>query len=219
MTKFHMIFDIESRATTEDHIGYQMMEHFVPEPGGGNSSRRGQCEEADPSITPRWCFQEIVTAVAMRCVAHADGSFEPIEFVTLSQPRLDERAIIQSLFDLIASMPADDAELVTFGGANHDVPLLVVRAMSHGLALPRGWAWMAFGGHGKGPHLDLLRVITGGFKLKLLHMAELAAVMDIPAKVTQPAWAVKCFIAAGDWVKVEEMCECDVATTALLFAS
>lgn len=219
MTKFHLIFDIESRATTEAHTRYQMMERFVPKPDGGDSGRRGQRGPSDPLTTPRWCFQEIVTAVAMKCIGHVDGSIEPVEFVTLSKALLDERAIIQGLFDLIASMPANDAELVTFGGAGHDLPLLVVRAMSHGLSLPRGWGWMAFGGHGKVPHLDLLRVTTGGLKIKPLHMAELAALMDIPAKVTEPAWAAARHIAAENWAKVEEMCESDVATLSLLFAS
>lgn len=219
MTKFHLIFDIESRATTEAHQRYQAMERYVPKPGTADSGRRGQRRDADPLTVPRWPFQEIVTAVAMKCIEHADGGIEPIEFVTLSMPDLDERAIIQGLFALIASMPAEKSELVTFGGAHHDLPLLAVRAMRHGLTLPKGWGWMAFGSQGKVPHLDLLRVMTGGFKLKAVHMAELAAVFDVPAKVSDAAWSAARHIDAGRWNTVQSMAECDVATTAMLFAS
>lgn len=219
MAKFHLIFDIESRATTDAHQRYQAMERYVPKPGTADSGRRGQRRESDPLTTPRWPFQEIVTVVAMKCIEHCDAGIEPVEFVTLSMPELDERAIIEGLLNLIASLPINDSELVTFGGANHDLPLLAVRAMRHGLTLPKGWGWLGFGSQGKVPHLDLLRVMTGGFKLKAVHMAELAAVFDIPAKVSDAAWSAARHINAGRWEMVASMAECDVATTCLIYAS
>lgn len=219
MTKFHLILDIESRVEPTAHVRYQIMERFVPNPEGGDSGRRGQRGADDPLTTPRWPFQEIVTAVAMTCVEHADGNIEPLEMVTLSKPDLGEREIIEGLFAVIAGLPVADSELVTYGGANHDLPLLVVRAMSHGLTLPKGWGWMAFGGHGKVPHIDLLRVITGGFKLKAVHMAELAALIDVPAKVTDAAWSAARHIKDERWATIKCLAECDVITTALLFAS
>ena len=219
MINVHLIFDIESRATVEAHQRYQMMERFVPTPGAADSGRRGQRGDADPLTTPRWPFSEIVTVAAMKCIEHPDGNVEPVEFTTMSMPEFDERAVIEQLFALIGTIPADTSRIVTFGGANHDLPLLAVRAMIHGLTLPKGWDWMAFSGEGKAAHLDLLRVMTGGFRMKAIHMAEFAAIIDVPAKVSDAAWSAARHIKDGNWDMVQSMAECDVATTALLYAS
>jgi len=141
MTELHPILDIKSRVSIAAHVRYQMMERFVPTPGGGDSKRRGQRGADDLLTTPRLPFQQIVTAVAMTRVEHADGNIEPLERMTLSNPVLDEREIIEGLFAVIASLPVGESELVMFGGANHDMPLLVVRAMSYGLTSPKGWDW------------------------------------------------------------------------------
>ena len=61
--------------------------------------------------------------------------------------------------------------------------------------------------------------MTGGTKLKLVHMSEFAAVLDIPAKLKGRASSVDHHIRAKDWNSVQEMCEVDVITTALLYAS
>lgn len=219
MTELHPILDIKSRVSIAAHVRYQMMERFVPTPGGGDSKRRGQRGADDLLTTPRLPFQQIVTAVAMTRVEHADGNIEPLERMTLSNPVLDEREIIEGLFAVIASLPVGESELVMFGGANHDMPLLVVRAMSYGLTSPKGWDWMAFGSQGKVPHLGLLRAVTGAFKLKAIHMVELAGLLDVPAKVSDVAWSTARHIKDERWGTVQTMCECDVITAAQLFAT
>lgn len=50
------------------------------------------------------------------------------------------------------------------------------------------------------------------------HMSEFAAVIGLPAKMTAAPWAAAELIRRGQWRKVEEMCEADCITTALLFA-
>src|SRR3546814_11963160 len=76
---------------------------------------------------------------------HADGNLDIAQFVTLSQPDLDERAMVADLFQLLQTWP--DAELVTWAGMVHDIPLIMMAAYSHGLTLPRGWRWLSFGGN------------------------------------------------------------------------
>lgn len=215
---YKLIIDLETHVSSAEHARYQAMERFSPTAGQADSGRRGKHGDEDPLTTARWPFQQIVTAVIMKCTM-ADGNISPIELITLSAPDYDEREILEGIFSILKRTPASQAEIVTYGGADHDIPLLIARAMRHGLTLPQGWSKLAFGGRGPAPQLDLLRILTGGTKLKLVHMSEFAAMLDIPAKIKGRASSVEYHIRAKDWDSVQEMCEVDVITTALLYAS
>lgn len=54
--------------------------------------------------------------------------------------------------------------------------------------------------------------------MKPVHMAEVLASLDIPAKMSVPAFAVARMIYAEQWDAVQEACEGDVISTALLLA-
>jgi len=57
----------------------------------------------------------------------------------LSRPDRDKREVLTGSFDVLASVSADRAELITGGGTNHDISLLLARSMRHGLTLLRSW--------------------------------------------------------------------------------
>ena len=107
---------------------------------------------------------------------------------------------------------------MSWAGMLHDVPMLSLAAMRHGLTLPPGWRWMGFGGNDPARHLDFARTTNGGFKMKPVHMAEILATLDIPAKISVPAFAVARMIYSGQWDAVQEACEGDVISTSLLLA-
>lgn len=211
-----VVLDLES-AVVEDagHRRYQAMERWVP--SDGRPSRRGYQRSEDPLICPRWPFQTITTAAIMVLVEHIDGNIDVSRFVTLSAPEHDEREVLVGLLQVLADAPTG-AELCTWSGMMHDGPLLVAGCMRHGLTLPKGWGWLGFGSGDPVRHLDLARVMTGGFKMKPVHMAEVLAAMDIPGKLTVPPFAVTEHIYAGQWDIVQEACEGDVISTALLLA-
>lgn len=213
----YVVLDIESAVTDETgHRRYQQMERWTP-PTDGQPSRRGYTRSEDPCQTPRWPFQTIVTAAIMVLVEHDDGGIDVGRFTTVSQPDYDERAIVAGILQVLAEAPPG-AELVSWAGMLHDVPMLSLAAMRHGLTLPKGWGWFAFGGNDPVRHLDFARTTTGGFKMKPVHLAEVLASLDIPAKISVPAFAIARLIYAGDWDTVQEACEGDVISTALLLA-
>lgn len=213
----YVVLDIESAVTDETgHRRYQAMERYVPS-DDDQPSRRGYKRSEDPLTTPRWAFQTIVTAAAMVLVEHPDGNIDVSRFVTLSQPDQDERAVIAGILQVLADAP-EGAELVSWAGMIHDVPLLTLGAMRHGLTLPKGWGWLGFGGNDPVRHIDFARTTTGGFKMKPVHMAEILASLDIPGKISVPAFAVARLIYAEQWDAVQEACEGDVISTALLLA-
>lgn len=209
-----VIIDLESAVVDDTaHKRYQAMERWVPEPG--KKSRRGYKRSEDPNQTPRWVFQTVTTAVVMVLIEHQDGNVDIQRLETFSAPRHDEAAVISQLLKVLEDAPVG-AELVTYGGRMHDVPILHMAAMRYGLTLPRGWEWIAFGGVGRTPHLDLGHITTGGSKMKQIHEAEVLAALNIPAKIVAPAWTVTKMIYAGAWDQVMEMCEGDVISTALM---
>lgn len=213
----YVALDVESAVLDETaHKRYQHMERWTPQPNNQHS-RRGYKRSEDPLQTPRWPFQTIVTASIMLLVEHSDGNVEVSRFVTLSAAEHSERAIVEGVLRVLADTPIG-AELVSWGGAWHDLPLLTLGAMKHGLSLPRDWSWMAWGGEGRVRHIDFARVLTGGSKMKPVHMAEYAAALNIPAKLSAAPYLVSKLIAVGEFELVEEICEGDVITTALLLA-
>jgi hypothetical protein len=211
-----VVFDLESAFLDDTaHKRYQAMERWAP--AEGRPSRRGYKRADDPLRTPRWPFQTITTAAIMVLVKHVDGNIDVSRFVTLSAPEHDEREVIAGVLQVLEEAPAG-AEIVSWGGKMHDCPLLVAACMRYGLTLPSDWKWLSFCGSNASRHLDLAREITGGFKMKPVHMAEVLAAMDIPAKMSAPAFAVARLIEAGQWDIVQEACEGDVISTALLLA-
>lgn len=211
----YIMIDVESAVIDRSaHARYVAMERPSPEDLAGQNMDR---QKLGPILHPRWPFQTIVTASAMVLNVHAEGNVEVGDFETWSAPDLDERGVLEGLFDLVGRTPKG-AELCSWGAAMHDIPLIMCAAMKHGLTLPDAWRWMAFGGDGRQKHIDLARLFTSGFKIKPVHQAEYAAALDVPAKMTAAPHMVAKFIKAGAWDLVQEVVEGDVITGALLLA-
>jgi hypothetical protein len=216
-TRSFVIFDIESAVLDlTAHRRYQQMERWVPT-ADDRPSRPGYLRGDDPLRTPRWPFQTLTTASVLVAREHIDGGLDVVRFVTYSAPVCDEKAVVAGVLKELADAP-EGADLCTFGGAMHDIPLLIAAATRHGLTLPRGWAWMAFGGKNAGRHVDLLRIYTGGFAMKPVHQGELLAAFDLPGKLVAKPAAVARLIEAKQWSLVQEICECDVVSELLLLA-
>ena len=211
----YIIIDLES-AVLDDvgHRRYQAMERWSPGPDD-QRSRRGYQRHEDPLKTPRWVFQRVVTASVMRLAEHPDGNVEIAAFDTFSAPDHDERGVIAGVLQALHDAPKG-TELISWGGAMHDLPVLLGAVLRHKMTLPEDWRWMAYGGDGRVHHVDFARVLTGGFKMKPIHQAEYAAALDIPAKITAAPFMVAKLINQGRWDLIAEICEGDVITGACL---
>lgn len=214
--RYWIIIDVES-AVLDDaaHKRYQAMERWVPREG--KPSRRGYKRSEDPLTCPRWVFQIITTAALMVLREDEQGGIDVSRFVTLSAPEHDEAQVLQGILQVLADAP-DHAEIVSWMGLAHDIPLVISGCMRHGLTLPRKWCWLAHGGYHKDRHIDLARSYTAGMRMKPIHLAEVLAAMNIPGKLTAPPFAVTGLIYAGRWDEVQSACEIDVISTALLLA-
>ena len=211
-----IVLDLESAVIDDTaHKRYQSMERWVP--SEDKPIRRGYRRSEDPLCCPRWVFQTVTTASMMLLIQDDQGGIDVSRFITLSAPDYDERSVLKGILQVLADAP-DNAELCTWMGLAHDIPILVSGCMRHGLTLPQGWGWLAHGGYHKSRHLDLARSYTAGMKMKPIHLAEVLAAMDIPSKITAPAFAIAQMIYAGHWDAVAESCETDVISTSCLLA-
>lgn len=211
-----IVLDIESAVLDDTaHQRYQAMERWVP--SDDKPIRRGYRRSEDPLTCPRWVFQTVTTAAIMVLIEDAQGGVDVSRFVTLSAPDHDERAVLAGIIQVLAEAPAD-AEIVSWAGLAHDLPLFTNACLKHGLTLPSDWKWLAWGGYHRDRHIDLAQRWTAGMRMKPIHLAEVAAVMDLPAKLTAPPFAVTGLIYAGRWDEVQSACEVDTLTIALLLA-
>lgn len=211
-----IVLDIESAVLDDTaHQRYQSMERWVP--SDNKPIRRGYQRSEDPLTCPRWIFQSVFAAAIMVLVEDAQGGIDVRQFTTLSAPDEDERAVLAGILRVLEKAPRD-AEICTWGGLAHDVPILIAGCMRYGLTLPYGWGWLAHGGFHRERHIDLARALTGGMKMKPIHLSEVLAAMNIPGKITAPPFAIARLIEAGQWDQVQEACEVDVISAACLLA-
>lgn len=212
-----VVIDLESAVVDESgHRRYQQMERWSPI-DAPQPSRRNYTRSEDPLTTPRWVFQTIVCASIMVLVEQPGGGVDVSAFETFCAPEHDERQVIAGVLRVFADAPPQ-AELASWSGAAHEAPMLVLAACRHGLTLPPRWRWLAYNGGDPKRHVDFARTVTNGLRMKPIHQAEVAAALDIPAKLTAPAFSIAKMIYAGRWAEVRDACEGDVITLALIAA-
>lgn len=212
-----VVLDLESVVIDETgHKRYQRMERWSPT-HDAQPSRRNYTRSEDPCQTPRWVFQTVVTASVMVLAEQPGGGVDVTAFETFSAPECTERQVIAGVLKVLADAPPQ-AELASWSGASHEAPILVLAACRHGLTLPARWRWLAYNGGDPHRHVDFARSVTGGLRMKPIHQAEVAAALDIPAKLTAPAFSVAKLIKAGRWAEIRDICEGDVITLAMIAA-
>lgn len=210
-----VMLDLESAVIDESgHKRYQRMERWSPA-HDAQPSRRHYTRSEDPCQTPRWVFQTVVTASVMVLAEQPGGGVDVTAFETFSAPECTERQVIAGVLKVLGAAPPQ-AELASWSGASHEAPILVLAACRHGLTLPVRWRWLAYNGGDPHRHVDFARSVTGGLRMKPIHQAEVAAALDIPAKLTAPAFSVAKLIEAGRWAEVRDICEGDVITLAMI---
>lgn len=207
--RFVVVLDAELAYDHEAHARYQMAERFLPVDAGHLSPREMR---TDPRVTPRWPCHRITT-LSWLVMTEAEDGLRPVRLETPGLPEQDEAAALRAFFadmDLLGHV-----RIVTWGGFHADLPQIMIGAMDAGLRLPPSltglqspWRRDASG------HLDLCGEMCGG--AVPAHLAEIAARLGIPAKLTCRPDLVSQLMQQGKWSAVRSVCEGDVWTTSAL---
>jgi predicted PolB exonuclease-like 3'-5' exonuclease len=166
----------------------------------------------DPLINIRWPFRRPV-AISWLILQKDDGGIlSPVRLKTVGLPEYSEQQMLSEFFMDIASL--EQFMMVSWGGCFADIPRLLLAAMNQGMTLPASLHSFARPFDRKRPHFDLMKAVSGG--TDNVHLTEVAAAMEIPAKTLGVPTAVAGFIAAGKWSSVKAVCEGDVIATAFI---
>ena len=158
---------------------------------------------------PRWLLHRIVAASVLAVDESRDSP--SMRLWSYSVDQFCEEDIVAKLETHIEKAHT----VVTFNGAAYDLPLLRARAMTY-RSLPAP-AIGALVGTRTAKHVDVALALSGGNSASRPSLAEVAAVLDLPAKREIAGNSVPALAAAGDHARLVRHCETDVLTTWLFW--
>jgi predicted PolB exonuclease-like 3'-5' exonuclease len=166
-------------------------------------------------------LQRVVT---ISCVLRTTEGFR---VWSLSEPELDEGAIIQRFFDGIEKF---SPQIVSWNGGGFDLPVLHYRALVHGVAAPRYWdlgdgdyadsrdfKWNNYISRYHTRHLDLMDLLALYQPRASAPLDELAKLMGFPGKLGMDGGKVWSAWLDGQIAEIRDYCETDVVNTYLVF--
>lgn len=167
---------------------------------------------------PTWAHRVIVVGYARfdgadRLISH--GVIATPENVTDADGT--ERSLIEGLTAAIGSGPRRPI-LVTYNGRGFDLPVLALRALCHGVALP--WYYRdrnVRARHSDDGHLDLCDWLADHGAIRAGSLDALARLVGLPGKGEIDGAHVEPLYRAGDLAAIEAYCVRDVVQTAFLY--
>lgn len=168
-----------------------------------------------PTRMPKPAFHQIV-AIAGAWIA-PNGALRQLR--ALGEPVWSEAELVREAFRIISE---GRPRLVGWNSHGFDLPVLVYRAMVHGIAAPQFYVWgEPYHGYRKrfdeDNHLDLMDVLSFYGSSPRLSLHEMARALDIPGKLDMDGSQVWERYQAGDLAAIRTYCTADVLTTALVF--
>ncbi len=146
---------------------------------------------------------------------------------SLSEPDLDEGAIIQRFFDGIEKFTP---QIVSWNGGGFDLPVLHYRAMLHGVSAPRYWdmgdgnyadsrefKWNNYISRYHTRHLDLMDLLALYNGRANAPLDELAKLFGFPGKLGMDGGKVWDAWQDGGIAGIRDYCETDVVNTYLVY--
>ncbi len=166
-------------------------------------------------------LQRVVT---ISCVLRTS---EGLKVWSLSEPDLNEGAIIQRFFDGIEKFTP---QLVSWNGSGFDLPVLHYRGMLHGVAAPRYWdlgegdyadsrdfKWNNYISRYHLRHLDLMDLLALYNARANAPLDDLAKLFGFPGKLGMDGGKVWEAWQAGRAAEIRDYCETDVINTYLVY--
>lgn len=147
-----------------------------------------------------------------------------LKLFSWTQAEFSESDIIQKFFRVFQKYQTIMPKLVTWNGSQFDLPLLMIRAMIHGLSSPQFWdngelfnqkRYQNYTNRYHHQHIDLMD------NLSLFHQKHFAKLDDI-ARILGFAGKEKGFdglqaVKQQDWESIARYCESDVLNTWLIY--
>ncbi|MCL8207265.1 MAG: 3'-5' exonuclease [Actinomycetia bacterium] len=180
-------------ASVEDTIAYASLSEAMPK--------------------PPFC-QVVALAVAW---ITPDGAFRDCR--ALGEPDWDEARLLAAWFEIVGR---HRPRIVGWNSSGFDLPVLVYRAVLHGIATPAFYrVGEPYHGYRKRydeeSHIDLMDLLSGYGASPRVSLHEMATACGLPGKGSVRGEDVLTLWQAGDLAAIRAYCERDVLTTALIY--
>lgn len=207
-----VVLDTESEYDLDVHDRYLTAERFTDDDKAALHPRDAR---EDPRVHPRWPCQRI-TAMSWLILRDGPDGLVPERMETRGRPEQDEGQIIAAFLSEMQRL--GPARLVTWGGSAADVPPIMLAAMAAGLTVPDSLAGLlSRSQRSQAGHIDLMFEICG--RAARPHMAEVAAKLGVPCKLTCRPDLVSWLMDRGKWSDVKAVAEGDCLTLAAILMS
>ncbi len=165
-----------------------------------------------------------VKPVLQRVVAIAGAWIAPngalLRLAAFGERTWSEADLVQEFFRIVGDR---HPQLVGWNSGGFDLPVLVYRAMAHGIAAP-GFYQHGEPYHGyrkrfdEASHIDLMDLLSFYGASRRAKLDEVALALEIPGKIGVAGDEVASLYAEGDLPTIRAYCETDVLTTALIYS-
>ena len=215
-----LVFDIE---TIPDVAGLRRLNGLPPELSDDEVAELA-FQQRRAKVGSDFLPLHLQRVVTISCVLRTT---EGLRVWSLSEPDLDEGAIIQRFFDGIEKFTP---QIVSWNGGGFDLPVIHYRAMLHGVSASRYWdlgdgdyadsrdfKWNNYISRYHTRHLDLMDLLALYNPRANAPLDELAKLFGFPGKLGMdgsqvwPAWQ------AGRGGEIRDYCETDVINTYLVY--
>jgi predicted PolB exonuclease-like 3'-5' exonuclease len=148
---------------------------------------------------------------------------EGLRVFSLSEPECTEAQIVERFF---AGIDRHVPDLVSWNGAQFDLPVLHYRALKHGVQAPRYWdtgdtdrefRFNNYLGRFHWRHIDVMDVLSGFTVRGRASLADVALLLGLPGKLGFSGDKVWDAYLAGNLDGIRRYCETDVLNTYLIY--
>lgn len=195
MPRSYLVLDIE---TVPDPALYVAPE-LAPGPGG---------QAAERPFPPLYAHRPIVIGVMW-----LDEHYQLRRLGVIGENE-DEPGMLEAFSSF---MQKYRPELVTYNGRSFDLPVLALRALRHGVAMPWYYQGKLRYRYSEDGHIDLCDSLCDHGAARAISLNAMAQLIGLPGKVGVDGSQVEGMYRAGQLELIKNYCLSDVAQTALLF--
>lgn len=167
--------------------------------------------EAETFSFPKPLYHRVVEIAV--CVVTSEGKVETLKPLRTTA---DERTLLHAFWGGFGRH-AGVARVVTYNGRKFDLPVLVQRALAHGVS-PAPIYTGDYRQRFRDSHLDIMEVLSDYGTSMALSQHEMATMLGVPGKIGVDGGDVRTHWAEGKTADIAAYCTCDVVTLTLCFA-
>jgi predicted PolB exonuclease-like 3'-5' exonuclease len=176
----------------------------------------GTREDGQQRAFPKPLYHRVVEIAV--CLVQGDGTVAVLRPLSeRDRGEHDERTLLEAFWHGLASWSAGKARLVTFNGRRFDIPVLVHRALLHGISPAPWWLGDYRKRYGES-HVDLMDFLADFGSSVPLQQHEMAVMLGVPGKLGLSGGDVRQLWSEAKGEDIAAYCTCDVATLTLSFA-